>query len=177
MSQHRRSDDENLLVYARRLVRGEHVLTSVRRIAAAYAVCLGVWGGSLIFFPDATAYENAVFDGIFTAALPQVWGGAFWIASCLMLATTISARATVYVLAVMFTGGILTGWVIGVIAQTLVDPNAHLTGGALALYGMAYTGLASAVWSQRTIEHERLILERTPDGRVVPLVEADRRAG
>ena len=174
---HRRSDDENLFRYARRLVRGEHVLPIIRVLSGFYALWLGIWGGSLIFFPDATAYDNAVFDGIFTAALPEVWGVAFWASSCLMLATAISARATLYLLAVAFSTAIITGWVIGVVAQTFVDPAAHLTGGAFALYGMTYTGLAATVWSQRTIEHEQLILERTPEGRVVPLVEADRRAG
>lgn len=153
------------------------MLLNIRIIAVCYAAAFGVWGGSLIFFPDAAAYRNPVFNGIFTAAIPQVWGAAFWAVACFMIATAITARAVMYLIAVGLASGFLAGWAIGVVMQWLLVDEAVLTGGALALFIMAFTGLGSTVASKRTLEYRRDIYERTADGVVVPLVEADRRSG
>lgn len=177
MNAGRREEDESILSYGHRLVSGELVMLHIRIVAVIYGVAYAIWGGSLIFSPDAIAYTNPVFRGIFTAAEPEVWGLAFWLASCAMFATAVSARAIVYLIAVALAAGVLAGWSIGVVAQWVIDDEAILTGGAFALYIMAFTGLGATVTSKRTIEHEVSIMERTPDGKVVPLVEADRRVG
>lgn len=176
MTPGRRAEDESLFWYASRLIKGEQVLLNIRIIAMFYALAFSIWGGSLIFFPDARAYENPVFNGIFTAAIPQVWGAAFWTVACFMIATAVTARAIMYLIAVSLASGFLAGWTIGVIMQWLIT-DAALTGGALALFIMAFTGLGSTVASKRTLEYRRDIYERTPDGVVVPLIEADRRTG
>lgn len=175
MTPGRRAADDSLLVFGRRIVAGEAIVREIRVIALIYGLAFTIWGGSLIFFHDARAYQNPIFDGLFTAALPQVWGTAFWTVACAMFATAIGGRAVMYLIAVILAVGFYGGWAAGVICQWILDPDATLTGGALALYMIGFTGLGSTVTMKRAIEFEREILERTPSGDVVPLVPADRR--
>lgn len=167
----------NLAVYGYELLKHEHVSRLLRGLAFAYAAAMLVWGYGLIFHNHRSIYDNPVFNGIFTIAHPTAWGVMFWLAGCLMLATAICARALLFLAAMILTVAVLLGWTGGVISQAVLSEEAELTTGAIALYMMAFTGIASMALSPRPLEHEVEILERTTDGVLVPLRPTERRAG
>lgn len=172
----RRREDTNLIAYAHRLFSGELVSPLVRGLCLAYALGAMWWGGGLIFDSGNRAYANPVFDGLFSAAHPNVWGLAWWFAGLLMLLTALTGRAIFFLWALVATSGVLTGWVVGVVAQTIISDDAVLSSGAIALYTFAYTGIAAATLSPRPLEYTAEILERDETGVIVPLKPGDRRA-
>ena len=177
MNQGRRKEDSNLVAYGYRLLRGECITPLLRSLAFVYAAALSVWGIGLIFHNGRSIYDDPALDGVFTVAHPVAWGVCFWLAGCLMLATAISGRALIFLVAMIVTVAVMLGWTGGVVSQVLLSDVAELTTGTAALYMMGFTGIASMALAPKPLEHEVEILERTTDGVLVPLKPSDRRAG
>lgn len=173
----RRADDSNLVSYAHGLFRGEFVTALNRTLAAAYAFGWIWWGQGLLFRSGGRAYANPVFNGVFTAAHPAVWGMAFWFAGCLMLLTALTARGILFLWAMVASVGILLGWSVGIVTYAVIDDDAVLTSGAVALYTLAFTGLAGMAFSPRPLDFRAEILERDESGVLVPLRPIERRTG
>lgn len=172
----RRYEDRNLVAYAVDLFRGEHVTQLNRWLAFSYAIGCWIWGGSLIFLYGSRAYDNPVFDGIFTLAHPIAWGITVWLLGCIMFLTAVTARGLPFLLAIVGMFGFLLAWTSGVIAQTLLT-EATMTGGAVALYIFAFTGLAAMAFSPQPLVYAAEIVERTDDGVVLQLRGIERRTG
>lgn len=172
----RRYGDTNLASYAYDLLKGERVTPLNRLLCLSYAFGYIWWGRGLLFQADSPAYLNPVFNGVFTAAHPSVWGLGFWCAGCLMLLAAITARGFVFLVAVVMAFGILFGWAVGVIAQSILDDDAILTSGAIGLYILSFTGLVGVAFSPRPLEHQAEIFERV-GGEVRPLRSVERRTG
>lgn len=175
-SPQRRYEDRHLVAYAIDLFRGEHITKLNRWLALAYSVGCWIWGGSLIFMHNGRAYDNQVFDGIFTLAHPIAWGITVWMLGCIMFLTATTAKGLLFLLAIVGMFGYLLAWSGGVMAQAALT-EATLTGGAIALYIFAFTGLAAMAFSPQPLVYLAHIVERTEDGVVLELREYERRAG
>lgn len=154
-----------------RLVGGEQITPFVRCICIALAAALVAMGYEPLFHPNATAYQNPVFDLVRRAPL-QLWGSWFVIEACLMLFAALTARAVWYVIAVVLTTITLSGWAIAVIAQDWRSAEADLTSGAIGLYLFAYVAVLGLAFSPRQLAAERPIVTVTEDGTVTPLRRA-----
>lgn len=172
----RRYEDRNLIAYAVELMHGEHIVRRNRWLAFAYSLGCWIWGASLIFRYNGRAYDNPVFDGIFTLAHPIAWGIVVWALGCLMFLTAMTGRGLLLLSSIVLMFGFLVAWTAGVLSQAALT-DATITGGVIALYIFAFTGLAAMVLSPQSLEYQAEILEQTDDGVVLQLRPVERRAG
>lgn len=162
-------------MYAHDLFRHERISTLNRWLVAIYAIGCLYWGYGLLFQNGDEAYDNPVFDGLFTIAHPVTWGFAWWTVGCMLMIAAISARAQMFLWALTALAGVLTGWVLGVLTHVIVS-DAVLSSGAMALYMFSYTGLAGIALQPRPLDLDIEIYERNEEGVIVPLKRVERRS-
>lgn len=157
-----------------RLIIGQTVTVFVRCICVALAVSnlFLAWGP--LFDADSSAYDNPVFDGVFTFASPQAWGVGFALSGLILLAAAISAHAVIYLVGVTLATLILGGWSALIILEAATGP-AVLTSGAIGLYVGTFTALIGLAASPRQLDVPKP-LELVLAGEVEPAVPL-RRTG
>lgn len=173
----RRSDDLNIVQYGIELYRGQTLSPFVRIISFALASGFAWFGYGPLLDADGRAWENPVFDGVFTVATPWMWGSVFWLCSALMLFVAISGRAIVYLVTLFPSTGTMVAWSTGVITQAIVSEEAHLTQAAVGLYIFTFTAIVGLAGAPKPFEMEVEIVERSADGKLIPIERLERRAG
>lgn len=134
-----------------RLIVGQTVTVFVRCVCAALAVSNVFLAWGPLFDHDATAYDNPVFDGVFTFASPQAWGIGFALSGLVILTAAISARAVVYLIGITLSTLTLGGWSALIILEAATGP-AVLTSGAIGLYVGTFTALIGLAASPRQLD-------------------------
>lgn len=108
--------------------------------------------------PTDTAYDRPIFEGVRSIAPLGTWGVMFWTVGIILAVAAISGRAAIYVIGLMGALLALGGWCFAIIVQSYVDPEAHLTSGALGFYLLAGTAVLGLALSPQQIEHESKII-------------------
>ena len=175
MNQGRRRGDVNLFTYVHRLFSGERVETRVRWASAALAVIYALMGWGPLFSSDEAVWDNPAFNGIFTLALPQVWGAGFFVAAIMFIGVATSRRAILYLWSSVVGSAMVLGWMIGVTAEVLTNEEAKVTSTAFGLYGFSLVAMSLYVTMAGSLEANVEIFERVGEDHYEPLRLVDRR--
>ena len=171
----RRREDISIIRYGYELVAGQVVRRYIRTMSLGVVLAFAFMGYGPLFTNHTRAYQNPVFDGVFTLALPQVWGAAFWTIGALMLIAAMTGRALLYVVALVLATAIMFGWCFGIVFQAWISEDAVLTSGALGLYVFSFSAIIGLAATPDPMELEPEIYERDASGEVVPLRPVERR--
>jgi hypothetical protein len=155
--------DTNPIRHLYQLVQRETVTVFVRVVAGILAVSMGLLGYGPSFESDSDAYQNPVFDGVFSFASPFAWGLWFFAGASLLLLTAITGRAVIYVIGAVVAGTSLAAWSSIIMATAALSEEAVLTQGAIGLYVGTFTALIGLPLSPRQLAVEKPIVAVAPE--------------
>lgn len=140
------------------MVAREQVTGFIRITSATLAVSMFFLGYGPLVDSARPAYQAPVFDGVWWFASPTAWGVGFMLSASLLGVAALSGRAVVYITGVTVASFTLAAWSGMVILESLTNPDAALTSGAIGLYIGTFVGLVGIALSPRQIVAERPIL-------------------
>lgn len=161
-----------------RLMAGETITPFLRAISASVCVSMFALGWQPLLDPHAIAYQNPVFESIRAVAALPTWGIMFWVCGILLGVAAVSARAIIYLIGVVLSSVLLTGWCVLVVLEATVDADAHLTSGAIGFYILSLTAVAGMAGVPQQIVHETDVVGVVDDV-TVPLrvIKHERQTG
>lgn len=162
-------ESRSLLSQGVDLIAHEQTTRFIRVLSAALAIMMATFAWDLIFRPDAKAFDNPVFDGVFDFATPMAWGVGFACSSLLLWIAAISGRAALHLLGVVVATVTLAGWSAMIMFEAWTSQEAVLTSGAVALYFGSFTSLIGLSLSPQPFEVEAVLVGVTEDDTVIPL--------
>lgn len=149
-----------------RAVRRSEVNGFVRVISAGLALSMFLFARGATFNADTAAYERPIFDLVRQLAPMYVWGFWFFVAAMLYVLVALTARAFIYVMAIISSSITLGAWISCIVIQSRLSTEALLTDGALGYFVMSGVAIIGLSFAPRQLAVERPIIMADDDGNV-----------